>query len=138
MTNASDDVCDRDVLTALSRVIALYHEHAPGYSLAHFATFLTVATSSEPLRLSAIARTIGAPAPVVTVAIGHLGRHGRGPSGKPSIPPNLIDCVQHPVDARSKLAGLTPKGAELAAKMRAMLEAGATAPCRQEQQQREG
>lgn len=121
MMNASDDVCGRDVLKALSRAIALYHEHAPGYSLAHFAAFLTVATEDQPLQLSDIASAIRSPRAVVTVAMGHLGSHGRGPAGNRSVPPNLIDCKVHPEDARSKLAALTSRGAELAAKMRAIL-----------------
>jgi DNA-binding MarR family transcriptional regulator len=122
MNDASDNVCDRDVLKALLRAIALYQEHSPRYSLVHFAAFLKIASEGQPIQFKDVARAIGTPTPVITAAVGHLGPYGRGPASNPSMPPNLIDCVVHPIDARSKLLGLTSKGAELAAKMRAVLE----------------
>jgi DNA-binding MarR family transcriptional regulator len=121
MNNASDNVCDRDVLKALLQAIALYQEHSPRYSLVHFAAFLKIASEGQPIQFKDVARAIGTPAPVVSVAVGHLGPYGRGPARNPSMPPNLIDSFVHPVDSRSKLLGLTSKGAELAAKMRAIL-----------------
>jgi hypothetical protein len=121
MNTSDDDVRGRDVLKAMLQAIALYQEHSPRYSLVHFAAFLKIASESQPIQFKDVARAIGTPTPVISVAVGHLGPYGRGPASNPSMPPNLIDCVVHPMDSRSKLLGLTSKGAELAAKMRAIL-----------------
>jgi DNA-binding MarR family transcriptional regulator len=125
---ASSVDCDAEFdpapLKALSRAFMLYREHVPSGSLLQLDTFLVLALQGDPIALTELARAVGTVKPVVTAAIGNLGPHGRGPAGNRSTPPNLVYCTDHPTDGRSKLAGLTPKGAELAAKMRDLLSGG--------------
>lgn len=124
MEAASDDF-DTVPLKALSRAFQLYREHVPSSSVLQFYTFLEVALQDGPITLTELAQAVGTVKPVISAAIGNLGPHGRGTYGARSTPPNLIHCAVDPSDARRKLASLTPKGAELAARMGALIEGAA-------------
>jgi DNA-binding MarR family transcriptional regulator len=106
-------------LVGILRAIEAYREHMPSHSLLFFETFLIIAARG-PVVPTDIARSMGVPKAVITGALKGLGSSRRFPKSYTS-PPRLIDRVDHPVDARYRLAALSPKGRQLVAEMRAAL-----------------
>lgn len=122
--NARTEQYDPATLNALFMALRRYKQHVRSTSLAPLKAFLTVA-SRNPATISEVAGVLGAPLSVAKTALDILGegdpRAVRSSPGR--LPPRLIARVDNPVDARSKLAGLTPKGVQLALEMRALLDA---------------
>jgi DNA-binding MarR family transcriptional regulator len=102
------------------RCIQVYRRHVNAPSLQVFEAFLLVASTS-PIVLTEMARLLDTSQSQVTFALSHLGDGGPKFPKQYGKPPGLVGRVDHPVDARYRLAALTPKGNQLVAEMRSAL-----------------
>jgi DNA-binding MarR family transcriptional regulator len=98
------------------RLLQVYKRYVAGHSLLAFETFVIVAARG-PLGPTEIARTMGVQQAVLTGTLDSLGECRRA-STHSAASPDLVSRVEHPADARIKLAALTPKGSQLVAEMR--------------------
>lgn len=114
-----------DSVEPVLRCLQMYREEVPSHSLLYFQMFLLVATRS-PIAQVSIAEQIGIPEAMVSDGIGSLSNGGRRFPERYGSPPALVERTSHPIDARSKLVGLSPKGYRLVARMEAALKEGRT------------
>lgn len=109
-------------LEALFRVVETYRRYADSKSLLHFEMFVLVAART-PIVPSEIATALDVDQATVTGGLSTLGEKRAGLPPRYVNPANLVSLVDHPADARKRLARLTPKGSQLVAELRACLRA---------------
>lgn len=95
------------------RAIETYRTYSPSHSLLIFEMFLLIA-SRGPIGPTEIARAIHIPQPIASTGLDTLDFGGRRLAAIEA--PLLVARVDHPEDARQKLAVLTPRGSQLVAR----------------------
>ena len=120
LKNAYSGTSRDNSLERLFRAVEVYRRYTDSHSILFFEMFLLVA-SRTPIGPTEIARLLDTPQAVVTGGLSTLGEKRAGLPERYVNPANLVSLVDHPADARKRLAGLTPKGGQLVAELRAAL-----------------
>lgn len=110
-------------LERLVRCVDTYRRYCRSNSLLSFQLLLIVAARS-PINPRQIAKHLNVTEAGVSVGLDNLGAGSTSYATTLGPPPDLISKVDHPADARMKIAALTPRGSQLVAEMRAAMGGG--------------
>lgn len=106
-------------LETLFRSVEVYRRYTDSKSLLFFEMFVLVAARA-PIGPTDIAKALDVDQATVTGGMSTLGEKRTGLPDRYRNPAALVSFVEHPADARKKLVGLTPRGSQLVAEMRAI------------------
>lgn len=110
-----------DTLENVLRCVQTFRRYCNSNSLHSFEMVLLVASRGPTVPVQ-IAKALDISEASASVGLDHLGAGSRKFGRSLGEPPDLLSKINHPVDARMKLAALTERGTQLAAEMRASLK----------------
>jgi len=109
-----------DALVQLDRVVSLFRQMDPIMPSQVVSVFLAIARSKEPLETRLLPNKVGLSQSAVNRALTYLQDTHWKDRTKPGL--KLIAYRPHPMDARQRLASLSPRGHQVAAEIREIID----------------